>query len=271
MKKINFIIFLLLISLVITAQQKEPETNDISNYTDSNGLKQGNWGKKYSNGNIKYTGKFKDNKPVGEFKRYYENKSLQSVMIYAKDGTSAKTTFYYKNSAIAAEGKYSGTKKDSLWKYYSFYGEHLSNIESYDKGLKNGISREFYEDGTISQERLWKNGILDGKWRMWFPGNKLRLETQYKSGKINGLFKSFYPDGTLEISGNYSDDIRVGKWTHIDKETKKKKYINYIGGLPENQEEIDKSFEESMEIYELNKNKLKDPTIEDFQKNYRNR
>ncbi|MCD6598546.1 MAG: hypothetical protein J7L04_12705, partial [Bacteroidales bacterium] len=110
MKKINFIIFLLLISLIMTAQQKEPQANDISNYTDSNGLKQGNWEKKYHNGNIKYTGKFKDNKPIGEFKRYYENKSLQSVMIYDENGTSAQTTFYYKNGKIAAEGKYSGTK-----------------------------------------------------------------------------------------------------------------------------------------------------------------
>ncbi len=257
--------------MITTAQQKVVEKKAVSNYTDSNGLRQGNWEKKYPNGNIKYTGKFKDNKPTGEFKRYYENKSLQSVMIYNKDGTSAKTTFYYKNGKVAAEGKYLGTKKDSLWKYYSFYGEHLSNIESYNKGLKNGISREFYSDGSISQEKSWENGILDGPWRMWFPGNKPRLETQYKNGKINGLFKSFYPDGTLEISGSYQDDIRAGRWTYIDKETKKKKYISYIGGLPENQDIIDRSFEQSMEIYEMNKGKLKDPTIEDFQKNYINR
>ena len=269
MKIINFI-FLLLISLITTAQQKDVETNDISNYTDSNGLRQGKWAKKYSNGNIKYTGKFKDNRPIGEFKRYYKNKSLQSVMIYSKEGTSARTTFYYKNGEIAAEGKYFGTKKDSLWKYYSYYGEHLSNIESYNKGLKNGISREFYSDGAISQEKLWKNGALDGPWKMWFPGNKLRLETQYKNGKINGLFKSFYPDGTMEISGNYLNDIRVGEWTYVNEETKKKKIIRYIGGLPDNQDEIDRSFEQSMEIYEMNKGKLKDPAIEDFQKNFRN-
>ena len=185
-------------------------------------------------------------------------------MVYDTDGHSAKATFYYENGRIAATGRYFETKKDSIWKYYSYYSGHLSNEESYNKGQKDGYSREYYSDSTVSQERMWKNGVLDGPWKMWFPGKKLRLETRYSNGKINGTFKTYYPDGTPEISGVYKNDIRIGKWTYTDKETGKTKVINYIGGLPENQDEIDKSFEESMKDFEMNKNKYTEPDIEDF-------
>ena len=42
------------------------------NQTDAKGLKQGFWKAKFDNGRIKYEGYFKDNHPVGELKRYYE-------------------------------------------------------------------------------------------------------------------------------------------------------------------------------------------------------
>ncbi len=264
-KKI-LLFFFLLIPILSAAQQNNIKYGKTINYTDNNGMKQGHWEKKYDNGNIRYTGSFKNNKPVGEFRRFYKSGTLQSILVYSKDGKSAKATFYYENGKLAAEGKYFGTKKDSIWKYYSFYGGHLSNEESYIKGKKDGYSREYYSDSTISQEKIWKNGTLDGSWRMWFPGKKTRLETQYVNGKLSGPFKTYYPDGTLEISGVYKNDIRIGKWTYTDKETKKTKIINYVDGLPENQDEIDKSFEESMKDFELNKKKYTEPSIEDFRK-----
>jgi antitoxin component YwqK of YwqJK toxin-antitoxin module len=262
--KKTFLILLFFISLISSAQDNSNKSGETINFTDNKGLKQGYWEKKYENGNIRYTGRFKDNKPVGEFRRYYKSSSLQSVMVYDESGNYAKATFYYENGKIAATGKYFGTKKDNIWKYYSFYGGHLSNEESYNKGKKDGYSREYYSDSTVSQEKMWKNGVLNGPWRMWFPGEKIRLETRYVNGKLNGPFNTYYPDGSQEISGIYNNDIRIGKWTYREKETGKIKIINYIGGLPENQDEIDKSFEESMKDFELNKKKYTEPSIDDF-------
>jgi antitoxin component YwqK of YwqJK toxin-antitoxin module len=204
--KKTFLILLFFISLISSAQENSNKSGETINFIDNKGLKQGYWEKKYKNGNVRYTGRFKDNKPVGEFRRYYKSASLQSVMVYDQSGNYAKATFYYENGKIAATGKYFGTKKDKIWKYYSFYGGHLSNEESYNKGKKDGYSREYYSDSTVSQEKMWKNGVLDGPWRMWFPGKKLRLETRYVNGKINGPFKTWmvprkYPAFIRMISG----------------------------------------------------------------------
>ena len=43
-----------------------------------------------------YDGFFKDDHPVGEFKRYYEDNTLKSVLIYSDDGKEADA--YYLSS-----------------------------------------------------------------------------------------------------------------------------------------------------------------------------
>jgi len=60
--RLIFILPLLLLSTTVMSQ----------NVTDAGGKKQGPWVKKYPNGNIMYQGTFRDDKPVGLFKRYTE-------------------------------------------------------------------------------------------------------------------------------------------------------------------------------------------------------
>ena len=70
----NALLFLLLCIFPLCAIGQSGE--DI-NITDQTGKKQGLWIKKYPNGNIQYEGIFKNDHPVGEFKRYSEDKRLQ--------------------------------------------------------------------------------------------------------------------------------------------------------------------------------------------------
>lgn len=240
------------------------QNDTVFNSVDENGLKQGFWKKSYPNGNIRYSGQFVNNVPQGEFRRYYEEKGLQSIMRYSDDGKSSRIEFYYRNGEQAATGKYLGTKKDSIWKYYSYYGGFLSKEENYVNGIKVGTSREYYENGIASQEIYWNGGIKDGPWKMWFSDEKPQLDANYVKGKLHGDFTTFYPDGTTEIHGIYQDNIRYGSWEYTDNKTKEVKIIKYVNGLPENQSEIDKQFQDTMEKYERNKGKIKEPDLNEF-------
>jgi hypothetical protein len=93
------------------------------NRTDASGLKQGPWIKKYANGNILYQGAFKDDKPVGEFKRYYEDGTPKAVLSYDESGLKAGAVFFHPDGKRAAEGTYIDKKKEGVWKYYS--AKHL--------------------------------------------------------------------------------------------------------------------------------------------------
>ena len=241
------------------------QNDTIFNQTDQNGLKQGFWKKKYADGQIKYRGHFLNDQPTGIFYRFYEKGPLQSVQSFRRDGNSY-VKIYYQNGILAAEGKFLGTKKDSIWKYYSFYGGYLSYIESYKNGQKDGISKKYYEKGGLSEELSWKNGTKEGPWKIWFSSGQLQLTALFTKGKLDGRFTTHFPDGKVEITGTYVNDIRVGVWTLTDPDTKKSKKINYINGVREDQDKIDKTFEEQMKRIENSKGKIKNPDRIPFQK-----
>lgn len=76
----KFITIILLLGISAGSNCQIP--NNI-NQMDAKGEKQGYWIKKYPDGQILYEGSFRNNKPVGEFKRYYEDGSLKSVLMYS--------------------------------------------------------------------------------------------------------------------------------------------------------------------------------------------
>jgi antitoxin component YwqK of YwqJK toxin-antitoxin module len=78
------------------------QTGQQINQTDKDGKKQGHWIKKFPNGNTMYDGYFANNMPTGEFKRYYEDKPLKSVLVFSKNGTEAMATLYFPNGLVAS-------------------------------------------------------------------------------------------------------------------------------------------------------------------------
>jgi len=249
--------YLIFLSDLLYGGNYRQQADTIFNQIGEKGLKQGFWKKYYPDGKLKYRGQFLNDKPTGVFYRYYEKGPLQSIQSFKKNGDSY-VKIYYQNGILAGEGKFKGTKKDSLWNYYSFYGGYLSYVESYQNGMKDGISRKYYESGAISQELSWKKDVKDGPWKIWFASGQCQLETNFSKGKLDGKFTTYFPDGDIEITGFYKNDKRINEWILVDPDTKKQKKIKYIDGVREDQDKIDKTFEEQMKKIEKSKGKIKD-------------
>src|ERR1035437_3386097 len=132
------------ISLICNLQSFAQPGDTIFNQTDKQGLKQGFWKVKYPNGLVKYSAYFKNDKPAGLMKRYFEDGTIKAVMVFDATGIKAKTKLYYQDGPLAAEGNYVNSLKDSTWNYYSYYTKTLSNRENYVKGKKNGLSVSYY-------------------------------------------------------------------------------------------------------------------------------
>ncbi len=62
---------------------------------------------------------FKDNKPLGIFKRFDQNGVLKVEMLYKENSDKIYSKFYYPGGTLQAEGLYIGKLKDSTWNYYS--------------------------------------------------------------------------------------------------------------------------------------------------------
>jgi len=142
--KLQILAYILLVLICpVTLAQENKSSDTLNNYIDDNGLKQGHWEKYYDNGDMEYEGYFKNNKPIGEFKRFFPGNKIKAIMNCKEDGKTVMATLFYKNAKKAAEGTFINMQKEGQWKYFSFYGGHLSSLENYINGEKDGVSYKY--------------------------------------------------------------------------------------------------------------------------------
>jgi antitoxin component YwqK of YwqJK toxin-antitoxin module len=248
-------------SFLVISVCASSQTDTRINMTDQQGRKQGHWIKKYPNENIMYDGFFKDDHPVGEFQRYFENQSLKSQLIYSEDGKEANATIYHPNGNISSKGLYIDQMKEGKWQYFSaFTKNYLIAEEYYSKNLKNGPSVKFYPDSTIAEKLYYVNDIKQGEWIQYYPDSTVCLKTNYVNGKITGKFEVWSENGNIELSGQYKIDSKDGQWIIYNNDGTIKYKLEYIAGVAkDNQLDIDGSA--FLDSLEKNKGRIADPEI----------
>ncbi len=220
------------------------QTEQVVNQTDNNGMKQGHWIKKYTGGTVMYDGYFKNDKPAGVFKRYYEDSTLKSVLKYSENGTVADASLYYPNSFLASRGRYINQLKEGKWKFFSSSTSGVPvSEEEYLNDKKNGISVKFYPDSTIAEKISYINDSKEGEWLKYYPDGSVNLRTNYTDNMLNGDFEAYFENGKPEMIGRYKDDLRDGTWTIYFKDGRVRFKIEYTLGIANNRD---------MEIYETN-------------------
>lgn len=231
-----------------------PQSGQGINQTDKNGRKQGHWIKKYPNGNIMYDGYFTDNMPSGEFRRFYEDNTIKSLLVFSNNGTEAKATLYYPNSFVASKGKYINQHKEGKWQFYSSTTEGvLISVVEYSGDKKNGLSIKYYPDNSVAEKLYYKNDIKHGEWLKYYPDGTLTLRTNTVDGKLNGKFEAFFENGKPEMTGQYKNDLKEGLWIIYRKDGSQRFKAEYTLGIPDNH---DIDIYESNYIDSLEKNKI---------------
>jgi antitoxin component YwqK of YwqJK toxin-antitoxin module len=215
MQKIQRLSILLLFIIPIISSAQD------MNQIDDMGRKQGKWRKTYMNGVIKYEGQFKNDRPYGEFKYYYEDAKLQATTRFSDDGIIAHTNSYHENGQPMADGKYINQLRDSTWNFYSDVDGKLISKENYTKGKLNGKSILYYADsGEQAEITNYENGIKNGPYLKYFPDGKIMTEGTYKNDKLEGDFTVYYNDGSIAIKGQYKNGIQTGNWSYFDEDGK---------------------------------------------------
>lgn len=215
----------LLLSLFYTALSGQ----DTINQMNAHGQRQGYWQKRDATGAMVYEGHFQDGVPNGTFKYYYPDGKLKTLSIISAEGIVAKTVSYYNNGKKMAEGEYLHEKKEKIWFFYREEDGVLLLEECYKAGKREGISRAYYENGTVSELVTWIGGERTGPWEQYYSDGKIRLQSSYLQDEKNGLFKTFYNNGLPMISGSYVGGRMDGQWIYYDvkgKVTKKESYSN---------------------------------------------
>jgi antitoxin component YwqK of YwqJK toxin-antitoxin module len=201
------------------------------NQTDSAGKKQGPWIKNYPNGKIMYEGAFKDDKPVGLFKRYNEDGVLQSELTYSGKNDEAQVVFFHPDGQKAAEGIYVAKKKEGLWKFYSATKPcYLIGEENYYEDIRHGLARKFYPDSSLAEKVTWDFGKKTGEWLQYYPDGTVCVRAEYFDGKLEGPFSFYHPNGRLQYEGRYKADVRIGDWMVFNDDGSLKQILEYKNG-----------------------------------------
>jgi antitoxin component YwqK of YwqJK toxin-antitoxin module len=252
-RKITIFIALSAIPLIASGQSE-------INRTDSQGRKQGHWIKKYpSSEAVLYEGYFNDDRPTGEFRRYYEDRTLKSLMIYDQVRNEVAAKLYYPNGFIASEGKYVNQMKEGKWKFYSGRKNRMLICEEYySRNLRNGLSLKFYPDSILAERLNYLNDAREGEWSCYYSSGSICLRSYYRNNMINGKFEVWYEDGKMQFSGQYKDDLRDGTWFIYNSDGTMKYKTEYKEGIPcDNRMDIEAS--DYLDMLEKNGKNITDP------------
>jgi antitoxin component YwqK of YwqJK toxin-antitoxin module len=154
-----------------------------------NGKRIGLWKYYHQNKKIEQIGKFnKKGKPDGDWKWYFESGNILREETFINGLPEGEMREYDDSGAVVTkgnyiegekdgfwflqdgdereEGKYRGSLKDDLWKYFYSNGK-VSHQGKYTEGLENGKHTYYYDNGRVMQEGEFIMGNKEGNWRKY--------------------------------------------------------------------------------------------------------
>lgn len=212
------------------------------NAKDAKGRKQGPWKQLHPNGQVRYEGGFKDDRPVGLFKYYFTDGKLKATNNHAPDGSVA-SHHYHPNGKIQAKGVYRDQKKDSLWQYFNDR-EILVLEETYKQNLLHGAQRIYLDSGQLGEETHFRDSVKHGPWNKFHGNGKPWIEANYKNGNLDGPFKIWQDDGKPKVQGNYADGLRIGTWLMFNLNGSVRTQDGYVNGVMKTTRPQNGEFEE---------------------------
>ncbi len=93
--------------------------------------------------------------------------------------------------------KYKNNKLHGMCKAFS-YNDNKKIIKlmvMYNNGLKNGISKSYFDDGKIHIKSYYKNNLLHGKYIEYNTSNNLLKEEYYENNMLHGVSKKYNHHG----------------------------------------------------------------------------
>ena len=113
----------------------------------------------FENGQLGWSGKFKNGKGHGIFEDYHENGQIRIRSKFKNGRLNGINKTYYENGQL---------KFESNWKNHKYHG----------------TERGWYESGEIRYESKWKNDQYHGTKRDWYKNGQLKEEKTYNYGNL---------------------------------------------------------------------------------------
>ena len=193
-------------------------------------LANGKYTEYYKNGKIKIQGNYKEGRRNGEFKTFLKNSKSAGSVIY-KDGKIIKSTLIksMKDNASFSPISYVNYDLDTSYSIgkVDFPNKLLKTYYMYNKkGVLNGDSIKYYEEGNIQSIVPYKNNLVEGLIIRYYENGNIKEEVNYKNDNMNGEAKSYDENGKLNGRTIFKDNIKLEEEVHKENEILKNTFKN---------------------------------------------
>jgi len=144
---------------------------------------------------------------------YYPSGKTKTLVPYLKGKPDGYAYEYSEDSVIISIMKYQGGVLASV--------DRLNRKD--ENGKKQGVWKEFYEDGKVKEEKKYKDDVVDGYVKTYDNKGNLTNTEKFSNGKqIKNapelakldVYKDYYEDGTMKYEGGYINGMPVGTHFH---------------------------------------------------------
>lgn len=188
LKTVHLIIIIIAFTQVnVYGQIYEIYKGDTINKINSQMQRNGNWVYFYSSNkkNIKYKGKYVNNKKEGLWITYYKDGTRKSELTYKKGETIGPARFYYPNSNVKEEGYWQSKSWVGPYKYYHENGNLAYEFIYNKNGKRTGKQYYYYETGELMIEGEWVNGKEASKIVEYYKDGSVKNEKVFVNGKFS--------------------------------------------------------------------------------------
>jgi antitoxin component YwqK of YwqJK toxin-antitoxin module len=155
---------------------------------------------------------------------WHETEESQALYYRIID-TISNNTFdikdYFLDGTIQMKGQYSSIKKDKRVGQFIWYtSDGTKSIErNYKEGKLDGAYKIWYDNGSIKLIGKYKAGKEDSIWIWWYENSNLWAEESYLKGEKYGLSTIYHPNGNKKESFSYNKGKFNGyKWYFIGRD-----------------------------------------------------
>lgn len=151
------------------------------------------------------------------------------IYSYKNGELDGLNVIYYKDN-IKEIGHWKDGKQNGLFQLYTEEGI-LVDDANFKEGERDGLTEQFYSDtGKLRVSGNYKNGVLDGEFKAYYPNGNLQREVIYKNGEMNGEYKEYNENKSIRLFGNYKNNLQDGEWKSYLEDGTLESIVNYKDG-----------------------------------------
>lgn len=184
--------------------------------TDMNGLRQGLWKEYYPTGELRSKGKYKNSRPVGYWKFYFTDKTVEICGEYnAKGRKTGEWFWFYPSGDTMMSAYYEDGELEGAYIEYDEEGNPLVK-GNYVSGYEEG--EWYYRNGTAEEFGVYEGGKREGTWTTTYEPGKTAAKIHFNQDVCDGKYVTYWENGSVKVLGKYENGLQEGAWTYYNEE-----------------------------------------------------